>query len=240
MKDGEIIILAVDTTSAHGSLALLQGRQLLECLEVQAPQSFSRVLFGEIESLLERHNVALPEIDLYAAAAGPGSFTGVRVGLTAAKGLAVAHGKRVAPVSNLAATALLACDLAEASLPRLLIPVLDARRGELYAGVYERVSDAPPAMPLRLVMQEVVGPAAALQERLAGLPLALDDAAFCGPDVERLPLAHFRRLTTGRALAGAVALLAWHAHQAGASLAPEEADANYVRRSDAEIFSSHP
>jgi tRNA threonylcarbamoyladenosine biosynthesis protein TsaB len=240
VKDGEIIILAVDTTSAHGSLALLQGRQLLECLEVEAPQSFSRVLFGEIESLLERHNLTLPEIDLYAAAAGPGSFTGVRVGLTAAKGLAVAHGKRVAPVSNLAATALLACELAEASLPRLLIPVLDARRGELYAGVYERVSDAPPAMPLRLVMQEVVGPAAALQERLAGLPLALDDAAFCGPDVERLPLAHFRRLTTGRALAGAVALLAWHAHQAGASLVPEEADANYVRRSDAEIFSSHP
>ncbi len=230
-----VLILAVDTTSANGSLALLRDAELLECREVQAAQSFSGVLFGEIEALLGRHLVALPEVDVYAAASGPGSFTGVRVGLTAAKGLAVAHGKRVVAVSNLAATAWLACETAGASLPRLLIPVLDARRSEVYAGVYERVTGALPSGPLRLIMPEVVIAPAALEERLAGLRLPPDDTAFCGPDVERLQLAHFRRLATGRALAGAVARLAWHAHQVGASLPPEEADANYVRGSDAKM-----
>jgi tRNA threonylcarbamoyladenosine biosynthesis protein TsaB len=250
-----MVVLAIDTTSAHGSLALQRDERLLELREVQAPQSFSRVLFGEIATLLARHAISLPDIDLYAAAAGPGSFTGVRVGLTAAKGLAAAHGKRVAAFSNLLATALLA-----PPGPRILVPVLDARRGEFYAGVYERrlqasdfplQEEAPSLNPevrsLRLLAPEMVVPPAALAERLAALQLPPDDTAFCGPDVERLwsagvppapgCAARFPRLVTGRALAGAIAFLALEAHRSGATLAPEEADANYVRRSDAEIFS---
>lgn len=225
------LILAIDTTSEHGSLALQRGAQLLECREIQAPQAFSRVVFEEISALLARHGIALPEVDVYAAAAGPGSFTGVRVGLTAAKGLAAVHGKRVVPVSNLAATATLA-----PPGPRILIPVLDARRSELYAGVYERPAAGESGAALRPLMAEMVAPPAAVYERLAGLNLPLNDTAFCGPDVERLPLARFQRLVTERALATAVAGLAWEAQQRGTTLAPEAADANYVRRSDAEIF----
>ncbi len=237
-----ILVLAIDTTSEHGSLALSRGTRLLECHEVQSRQAFSKVVFQEIRSLLERHRVGLAEVDLFAAAAGPGSFTGVRVGLTAAKGLAAVQGKPVAPVSNLVATAALV-----PPGPRVLIPLLDARRGELFAGVYERTEPVKPAGPLRSLADEMVARPEALEEWLAGLKLPASDAAFCGPDVERLfalfssgpdAVAHFARLVTGRTLAGAVVRLAYAAYCNGQVLTAEAADANYVRRADAEILRS--
>lgn len=239
-SDPAILILAIDTTTEHGSLALQRGEQLLECHEVQAHQAFSKVLFAEMRALLERHRVALHQVDLFAAAAGPGSFTGVRVGLTAAKGLAAVQGKGVAPVSNLAATAAMA-----PPGPRILVPLLDARRGELYAGVYERGDINDPNGSLRLLMEEMVARPLDLAEQLARLNLPPAETAFCGPEVERLSvlwsggadaLAGFSRLVTGQALAAAVARLAWAAYRRGQVATPEAADANYVRRSDAEIF----
>ena len=237
-----ILIVAIDTTTEHGSLALQRGQQLLECHAVHAREAFSRAVFQEIGALLERHRVGLAEVDLFAAAAGPGSFTGVRVGLTAAKGLAAVAGKPVAAVSNLEATAALA-----APGPRVLIPLLDARRGELFAGVYERTDPVSPDGPLRRLAEEIVARPGALEEWLAGLMLPASEAAFCGPDVERLftllsagqgAAAHFACLVTGRALAAAVARLGYVAYCNGQVLPAEDADANYVRRADAEIFHS--
>lgn len=239
-----MLILAIDTTTEHGSLALQRDDRLLECREVQARQAFSKVVFEEIRALLERHQVSLNRVDLFAAASGPGSFTGVRVGLAAAKGLAAVQGKNVAPVSNLAATA----SLAPAG-PRILIPLLDARRGELFAGVYERVAPKDPNSALRPLAEEIVAPPAVLAEQLCALNLPPDASAFCGPDVERLiallsadagALGGFGRRVTGRALAGAVARLALVAHVEGRTATAEAADANYVRRSDAEMFGRSP
>src|SRR6476660_3106147 len=98
-------ILAIDTTSEFGSLALLQGGVLLEEQPLHAPEGFSQLLYSFIDSLLRRHDWSLPSIDVFAAAAGPGSFTGVRVGLTAAKGLADATARGALAVSNLKALA---------------------------------------------------------------------------------------------------------------------------------------
>ena len=78
-------ILAIDTTSDFGSLALHDAGALIEETPLHAPEGFSQILFGQIEALLNRHDWPLESIDVFAAAAGPGSFTGVRVGLTAAK-----------------------------------------------------------------------------------------------------------------------------------------------------------
>lgn len=242
--DHAILVLAIDTTTEHGSLALQRGEQLLECREVHAHQAFSRVVFAEIRALLERHQTSLREVDLFAAASGPGSFTGVRVGLTAAKGLAAVHGKKVAPVSNLAATA----SLAPAG-PRILIPLLDARRGELFAAVFERAEPEDAHSPLRPLAEELVARPPALAEQLATLRLPPQDTAFCGPEVARLSelvsggqsaLARFARVVTGPALAAAVARLALVAYSGGQVLTAEAADANYVRRSDAEIFQPNP
>ena len=118
-----MILLAFDTSSEHGSLALFRNGLLLEERAVEAPDGFGHVLFGEIEALLARHGVALRQLDRIAAASGPGSFTGIRVGLTAAKALAEALGCPVAAVSTLQALASFGSAARRAA-------VLDARRGE--------------------------------------------------------------------------------------------------------------
>src|SRR5205807_1161741 len=112
------------------------------------------------------HRVAIADINLLAAASGPGTFTGVRVGLTAAKGLAAAGGKRVAPVSNLAATAMLALRAhGPAAIPVLFVPLLDARRGQVYAGAYLHERGAA----LRGVTTDFVVSPTALPETVAAL-----------------------------------------------------------------------
>src|SRR5665213_3498099 len=134
-------VLAMDTTGDVGSLALVGEGGLIQEVMLDSPDGFAHVLFDEIERLLERHALSVSQIDAFAAAAGPGSFTGVRVGLTAAKGLAEASARRVIAVSNLQA-------LAWYGSRQLRAVVLDARRGEVYGGVYDD--------RLRLVQEEVV------------------------------------------------------------------------------------
>src|SRR5262249_3457421 len=104
-----------------------------KCIEevtIHAPSGFAHVLYGHIRELLDRRGVGLQQIDCFAAAAGPGSFTGVRVGLACVKGLAEAMAKPAAAVSNLAG-------LATFGTAHLRAPVIDARRGEVYGAVYD-------------------------------------------------------------------------------------------------------
>ena len=135
------LILAIDTASPCGSIALLDGSQLLEEVVLESADGFAHVLFGEIESLLARHGRSITDVDCFAAAGGPGAFTGVRVGLTAIKGLAEAAGKKAASVSNLQA-------LASFGTAPLRAPVIDARRGDIFGAVYNADLD--------LVQPEVV------------------------------------------------------------------------------------
>ena len=98
-------ILAIDTTSQLGSIAITDSERVLEEVLLPSGDGYDHVLFGEIQSLLARNNLKLADIDGFASASGPGTFTGVRVGLTAAKGLAEAMSRKVAAVSNLKAMA---------------------------------------------------------------------------------------------------------------------------------------
>jgi len=170
---------------------------------MESPDGFAHVVFGEIQSLLERHGVSIAQIDVFAAAAGPGSFTGVRVGLAAAKGLAEATGKQVAGVSNLQAVASFGDSAVRAA-------IIDARRGEIYGGVYDG--------SLNAISEEVVMPKT---QWLATLP---DGAEIVEGD--------------GRLLAGAIGKIA--ASHPELARDPAEIDANYVRRSDAEILWKEP
>lgn len=223
-----MLILALDTTDEQGSLALARDEDLLECRELRGQQTFASVVFLEILSLLKSHGFRLDDVELYAAAAGPGSFTGVRVGLSAAKGLAVVRNVPVAAISNLKAVAALA-----PAGPRIIIPVLDARRGEWYAGAYERRESQ---FDLRALMQETAASAAALAERLHGLNLPRDETAVCGPDAANFPLESYARVETPRVLAAAIARFGLEAHRRGETQAAAAVDANYVRRSDSELF----
>jgi tRNA threonylcarbamoyladenosine biosynthesis protein TsaB len=206
-------ILAVDTTHEYGSIAL-DG----EVVALHSPSGFAHVIYPHIRELLERTGVGLDAIDCFAAASGPGSFTGVRVGLACIKGLAEAAGKPAVAVSNLEA-------LASFGTAPLRAALLDARRGEIYGGVYDAAG--------RLMVPETVGK---LPEWLAALPggelefISIDFAVFG----DALPAAP--RVIAPRELAGAVAQIAATRLARGEACDPAALDANYVRRSDAELF----
>lgn len=213
------MILSIDTTSEWGSIALTNRDELVEEIEMHSPDGFGHVLFPELRQLLDRHRVDVNAIDCFAAASGPGSFTGVRVGLSAAKGLAEATGKRIVAVSNLRALAFFG------SAP-LRAVALDARRGEIYGAVYDdrlRVIERESVMKLADWLRAL--PARNFEFVLAD-NLSVDSSA----PVVRPP----------RALADAIGRIAWHDFESGHAVDPAAIDANYVRRSDAELFWKDP
>jgi tRNA threonylcarbamoyladenosine biosynthesis protein TsaB len=210
-----VTILALDTTSEYGSLAVRsKGKTVIE-LTFHSQDGFAHLIFPAIEQILSQTGVRLAEIDCFAAASGPGSFTGVRVGLSTVKGLAEAMGKPAAGVSNLRALA------SFGNLP-LRAVVLDARRGEVYAAVYD--SNLQPVRPEAVLKfpawLETLD--ATAYEFISPSRLPLDGTRFAGmPFVE-----------TPRFLAAAVASCAEYEQSSD----PATLDANYVRRSDAELF----
>ena len=129
----------------------MEGERTVAEARLEAPGGLGEILFGAIEALLADNGWSLGDIDLFAAASGPGSFTGVRVGLTAMKGLAEAAGKPAAGVSNLKA-------LASLGHGALRGAVIDARRGDIYGAVYDA--------SLVLVQAEVVMPLAVWKAQL--------------------------------------------------------------------------
>ena len=208
-------VLAIDTTGDVGSIALVGERGLIEEVTLDSPDGFAHVLFDEIERLLGRHALNIGQIDAFAAASGPGSFTGVRVGLTAVKGLAEATGRKVIAVSNLQA-------LAWYGSRPLRAVVLDARRGEVYGGVYDN--------HLQLVQEEMV---AKLPVWLASLPQGDLEIVTQGFPLDQatVPIVHAPKV-----LAGSIGRIAFDRLLIGEVLDPAEVDANYVRRSDAELL----
>jgi len=223
------LILAVDTTHEWGSLALVRGEDLLEQQENRAPDGFAHIVYGHLAALLDRHKLKPRDIDCFAAAAGPGSFTGVRVGLACIKGLAEACGKPAVGVSNLEA-------LAAFGSRRLRAAVMDARREEVYGAVYDaegRAVTAEMVAPLERWLKEV-GQASACQAcELEFVRTGLPDLAdrLRGARLEGAAV-----LEAPRALAGAVARIACRRFLSGEARDPAALDANYVRRSDAELF----
>jgi tRNA threonylcarbamoyladenosine biosynthesis protein TsaB len=217
------LILAVDTTHEFGSLALLRGPDVLEETLLHSPEGFGQILFGRLAELLARNGCAVADVDCFASASGPGSFTGVRIGLAAVKGLAEASGKPVVAVSNLAA-------MATFGSAALRAVVLDARRGEVYGAVYTAGGAA--------VVPETVVPFTAW---LRSLPegdvefVSLDFSPFAAA-VAGTRFAGAAVTTAPRALAAAVGRIAWEQLRAGRAIDPAAIDANYVRRSDAELF----
>lgn len=126
-------ILAVDTTTSSGSVALLEDHRLLGEIAGESATTHSARLLGAVDHLLGSEGLAIADIGAFAVAAGPGSFTGIRIGLSTVKALAFASGRPVVSVSSLRAAAL---KLALAGAP-LVCPVLDAKKGEVYAALFE-------------------------------------------------------------------------------------------------------
>jgi tRNA threonylcarbamoyladenosine biosynthesis protein TsaB len=215
------VILSIDTTSEWGSIALTEREALVQEIEIHSPDGFGHVLFPELRKLLDRHAVPPTAIECFAAASGPGSFTGVRVGLSAAKGLAEATGKKMVAVSNLRA-------LASFGSAPLRAVALDARRGEVYGAVYDD--------RLNPVVAESVMKFPDWLQTLTPFRQTVQ-FVFAG-DFFIDPTTPF--VVAPRALAAAIGRIAWREFESGRALDPAAIDANYVRRSDAELFWKDP
>lgn len=203
-------ILAIDTTAEFGSIAVA-GEEVL----LHAPDGFGGVIFERIEQLLQRTGLRLEDMDAFAAAAGPGSFTGVRIGLSAVKGLAEAMNRPAIAVSNLEA-------LARFGTADRRVAIIDARRGEVYAAVYDRDG--------RRLMDETVCPFPSLLAQLPPEPVEFISQTLAPFQAEH------RVVEAPRAIAAMIAQIAAERLAAGDPGNPAAIDANYVRRSDAELL----
>lgn len=214
-----MLVLGIDTAARRGGVALADGDRILASRRIEAPQGFGDVLYPLIEELLAEAGVALGKVELFAAASGPGSFTGVRVGLTATKALGEALGRPVVGVSNLAALAAVA-----ESTP--CAPVFDARREEVYGAVFGE--------ELAPLLAETVLPWPEFYEQAARfdpLWVCSEERTFAADGAAPLPSAARRQTVDDAAVA--VARLAPRL-LAGSGGAPERVEANYIRRPDAE------
>jgi tRNA threonylcarbamoyladenosine biosynthesis protein TsaB len=234
-----VLILSLDTSSPAGSVAILRDETTVGVISTRAEENYSSRIFRHLEFLLGDLTLKLEEFDLFAVSAGPGSFTGLRVGLTAAKGWAEVYRKPVVGVSALEAVAFQA-----RAGSAVLVPTLDARRGQIYFGVY-RTS----AVGLALDGEEFVVTPEEFAEQLAtlarsgggdrsGFAIVTPDASivavasrltsnltasFAGLDIVSSVLApSIGRIAHARALHGRVSDAL-------------TLDANYVRRTDAEM-----
>lgn len=216
------LILAIDTTSELGSLALLRGAEVVEEVPMHAPRGFGDVLYAGLRGLLDRHRLDVREVDCFAAASGPGSFTGVRVGLACVKGLAEAVGRPAAGIPNLQAISCFGGGPLRAA-------VVDARRGEIYGAVYDSGA--------RIVLPEVVAKIGEWLETLPdGVEFVTGECSMVREAVRGTRFEGARIVAAPRTLAGAIGRLAGEKLKSGENLDPAALDANYVRRSDAELF----
>jgi tRNA threonylcarbamoyladenosine biosynthesis protein TsaB len=126
-------VLAFETATIAGSVAIVEDTKgLIGEVKVDVKIAHAERLMPSIEWLLHASNVLIEEIDAFAVSIGPGSFTGLRIGLSTAKGFSYATGKPVVPVPTLDAFA--------RTLPfcsHMICPMLDARKNEVYAGLYK-------------------------------------------------------------------------------------------------------
>lgn len=250
-----MLILSADTSGKHGSLALVRCEPgSITPIELVALQggTFSAQMIPQIAGLLAKHNFRKSEIEAFTVASGPGSFTGLRVGLAAIKALAEILGKPIAAVSLLQATAqdwiLAAQNTAEASAKpagwsadavnrgmRLLI-ALDPGRNEVYAGEYGPGPEFPACISEQLlaidelarlaiqVDEDVLTPDENVLEKL------LAQIGGSGLRVHRVP----------RPDAISIARVGHRKILAGESVSAMALDANYIRRADAEIKTLAP
>ena len=240
-----MLLLCADTSGKHGSIALAQAvaggdarptaagaaalqsgsvapaRGDFRVIEVVplAGGTFSAQLVPQIAALLGKHGFTKNDIGGFVVVSGPGSFTGLRVGLAAVKALAEILGKPIAAVSLLESIALIS------GLQGDVTALLDAGRGEVYVGEYEVARDSVRVVAEKLLTREEVWASARAKLVTADEALA-KEAQAAGVTFSTIEAVD----------AGTIAGLGWRKILAGETVSPEELEANYIRRSDAEIF----
>ena len=233
-----MLTLALDSSSASGSLALLRDIAVLKARTISPGEPFAASLLRDTKELLESARIRLEEVDLFAVDAGPGSFTGLRTGLTTVKGWAEVYGRPIAAVSGLEAMAIQVSESAAAG--SLIAAVMDARRGQIFGGVFRKGGDGSGA--LERTGEEAVCTAAefldSLRPRLhdsSELILACAQPEIIRPATEGCDLGGYRIEVVSEELAPFIGQLGYAKALRGDVVDALHLDANYIRRSDAEM-----
>jgi tRNA threonylcarbamoyladenosine biosynthesis protein TsaB len=229
-----VLVLSVDTCDLRGSVALLEDACIVGLLPHETKEEYSSWLLPSANEVLKKAGFDMGDVGGYAAAAGPGSFTGVRVGLTTVKAWAEVYGKPVAAVSRLEAIARQASGAGS-----YVAAFLDAQRGQVFGSLYRREGTR-----WSIVGEEMVIAPGKFVETAAGLA-GQEKISWVSPDASLLAAeAAWRKReelgdsveqasSTLAAIIGRIGLQRFEEGKATDALG---LDANYVRRSDAEIF----
>jgi len=218
-----MILLAADTSGQNGSIALARVDPAYETLDVVplVGGTFSAQLVPQIAALLSRHGFGKQDIGAFVVASGPGSFTGLRVGLAAIKALAEALDKPIVAVSLLEVLAV------AGQVSGRVGSALNAGRGEVYVGEYEVDGDTAG------LMAELLLPVEDFLKTSRSWTVVTEDQSLA--EVARGAGLKVRKVDPPRS--DAVGRVGWKKLQAGNTISAENLEANYIRRSDAEIFS---
>ena len=221
-----MLLLITDTSGRNGIVAVARALQAGKQDQIQILESvplaggtFSAQLVPQIAALLEKHGLSKSQIDAFVVVSGPGSFTGLRVGLAAIKALAEILQKPIVPVSFLEVVA------RAARIDGRIIALLDAGRGQLYSGEYEISGARAQLIQEHLIARE------ALPDLSRAVAISTPDATLAGLSRE----AGLRTFELKAIPPEMIALLGWSKLCDGEIASPEQLDANYVRRSD-QIF----
>lgn len=222
-----MLILSLDTTTRGGSVALVRDGEVVVERTGDPALTHAQRLPADLIAACAAAGVDVADVELFAVAVGPGSFTGLRIGIATVQGLAMARERRVVPVSTLHALA-----AAAPAGPARIAAWMDAHRSEVYAQVFERGPEGE---------QPLCEPAAAPAETVLNLQRSvLDGTAFHGDGALR----YRDRITSVlgadavlvdpvRPLAGAIGLIA--ARHPDAAIVPHAIVPLYVRRPDVEL-----
>ncbi len=235
------VILALETATRAGSVAVARGEQILSCVIGDATSSHSSDLIENVDRVLRKAGLQLGDVDVFAAAIGPGSFTGLRIGLATVKSLAVTLNKKCVGISTLAAVAHAAAE------SERTVALLPAGRGEFFAQMFSVVGNDVTALdeamhigPQKMLSKyqsysqmiwagegahaqiELLRAEAARRGILFGPKTDVNGSGWSvGPENEKI--------------AESVAQLAAREYRRGKTVEPEDLHANYVRPSDAEM-----
>jgi tRNA threonylcarbamoyladenosine biosynthesis protein TsaB len=222
-----MLLLVADTSGKQGSVALARAGEYIKPNKIEVIEevplsggTFSAQLIPQIAALLANQGLDKREIGAFIVVSGPGSFTGLRVGLAAIKALAEILNKPIVPVSLLEVVAL------AASVEGKVLAALDAGRNEIYAGEYEIAGERAQCLREQLVSKDEL------------ISLARG-AMLVTPDESVVKVAQEESLsvvTRARPRAADIAVTGWRKLRDGETVTPEQLEANYIRRSDAEIF----
>lgn len=229
-----MLILATDTSGKQGSIALVRCEahttSTLEVVPLQGG-TFSAQLIPQIAELLSKHSLSKTDLDAFAVATGPGSFTGLRVGLAAIKALAEILRQPITTVSLLEVIAAQTKPIA-AEENRIVLAALDAGRNEVFVGEYKVGPDMPSCVAEDLLRLDQLADRVRKSSVRVYTP---DDIVEQVLDTGRENSGESNIIRVTRPDAVSVASLGWKKIRAGLMVSPEELDATYIRRAPAEI-----